>query len=146
MLHNLQFGRYQLGAVFLIHAFIGSKFCPSLIDNASHRVPSSNILNFTLVSVAHKNCPSARCAAAANYICNDADSIFSNKMLLWNRFCVSNAFHFGYGFNYLAEFWLNLGDVSNFLSIVVFSVSVFIFVTDIIGLCYHISKEGKNWN
>lgn len=79
MLQYLEDGRYQLGAIFLIHAFVESKFCLSLIDNTSHRVPSNNIRNFTLLSVAHKNCPSARCATATNSTSNDVDSVFSNK-------------------------------------------------------------------
>jgi len=95
----------------------------SLIDNTSHRVPSSNIRNFDLLSAAHKNCPSAQCATAANSIRNDVGSIFSEKMVLWNRFCAGNNLHFSYGFNYLAELRLNLNSISKFLLIFVLRFS-----------------------
>ena len=56
---------------FYIHAFIGSKFCPSLIENISLRILCHNIRNFTLFSIAGTNCPSSRHATAANLVCND---------------------------------------------------------------------------
>ena len=56
---------------FYIHAFIGSKFYPSLIDNISLRILCHNIRNFTLFSIAGKNSPSCRHATAANLVCRD---------------------------------------------------------------------------
>jgi hypothetical protein len=37
-LRTLQVRRHRLDALFVIHAFVGSDFCPSLIDNISLRV------------------------------------------------------------------------------------------------------------
>jgi hypothetical protein len=49
-------------------------------------IPSCNIINFTQFSAAHKNCPSARCASAANLVCSDTDTfckqIRSLKLIL----------------------------------------------------------------
>jgi len=49
---------------------------PSLI---SFRAPSRDIRNSPLFSLACKNCPTARCATAANLIYNDID-VFSAEM------------------------------------------------------------------
>jgi hypothetical protein len=56
---------------FYIHAFIGSNFCPSLIDNISLRILCHNIRNFILFSIAGRNCHSTRHATAANLVCSD---------------------------------------------------------------------------
>jgi hypothetical protein len=56
---------------FYIHAFIGSKFYPSLIDNISLRILCHNIRNFTVFSIAGRNCPSCRHAIAANLVCSN---------------------------------------------------------------------------
>ena len=56
---------------FYIHAFIGSKFCPSLIDGISLRILCHNIINFTQFSIAGRKCPSTRHGTAANLICSD---------------------------------------------------------------------------
>ena len=60
---------HQLDALFHPH-FLGSKFCPSLMDNISFRGRSHNIL-------ADKKCPSAACSTAARQVCSDID--LSNK-------------------------------------------------------------------
>ena len=58
--------------LFFIHIFLGSKFCPSLIDNISFGVrPHNN-------NVAGKNCPSAACSTAARSVCSDID-MFSKQ-------------------------------------------------------------------
>jgi len=54
---NLKVMSHQLDVLFHSH-FLGSKFCPSLIDNISFRASPHNIL-------AGKNCPSAACSTAA---------------------------------------------------------------------------------
>ena len=98
---------------FYIHDFIGSEFCPSLIDNISLRIPCHNIRNFTLFSIAGRNCPSTRHATAANLVRSNI-YIYSVKLLqFWNRFCTSNAFHCG--FNYLSNLWQNLSNKSSSL-------------------------------
>ena len=56
---------------FYIHAFIGSKFSPSSIENISLRILGHNIRNFTLFSVAGRDCPSSRHARAANLVCSE---------------------------------------------------------------------------
>jgi len=42
ILHTLNFISHRLDSVFLIHAFVGSEFCPSMIDN----IKSRNVMNF----------------------------------------------------------------------------------------------------
>jgi hypothetical protein len=46
-LHTLQVRRRYLDALFFIQVILGTKFCPSLLDNSSLRVPSCNIRNFS---------------------------------------------------------------------------------------------------
>jgi len=55
------------------HVFLGRKFCPSVINHSSLRVPPCNIWNFAQFSLARKNCPSARGAATENLVCGDTD-------------------------------------------------------------------------
>jgi hypothetical protein len=54
---------------------LGSKSCPYTMDNVGLRVPTRNLRDFSLVhvSLSYKNCPSARCATAANSVCNQLD-------------------------------------------------------------------------
>jgi hypothetical protein len=77
LLRPLQVRRHHLEAFFIIHAFIDQHFIlPSL---TSFRVPPHYIRNFTLFSLARKNCQSARCATAANLLHNYID-VFSMEI------------------------------------------------------------------
>jgi hypothetical protein len=60
---------------FVINVFLGSKSCPSTLDIIGLRVPTRNLRDFPLfhVSSSYKNCPTARCATAANSVCNQLD-------------------------------------------------------------------------
>jgi hypothetical protein len=66
-LHTLRKRRYHLDALFLIQVYRGLKYCPSL------PFPFSPSL---------KNCPSARCASAANVVCRDFDVFKTNIVSL----------------------------------------------------------------
>ncbi|PNF32147.1 hypothetical protein B7P43_G02842 [Cryptotermes secundus] len=74
-LHTLCTRRHRLDALFLIQVYFGSKFCPSALEIVGLRVPARYIRDFALFNVCSlfKNCPSARCAAAANVVCRDVD-------------------------------------------------------------------------
>jgi hypothetical protein len=52
-----------------------SKFGPSVLENVGLRVPGRYIKGFSVfnVSSSSKNCPSTRCAAAANAVCRGFD-------------------------------------------------------------------------
>jgi hypothetical protein len=78
-LHTLQGRRHYLDALFVIQVILGTKFCPSLLDNSRLRVPSCNIRNFSQFCVVWKNCPSARCKTAANTTRTDI-YIFSKQI------------------------------------------------------------------
>jgi hypothetical protein len=52
-------------------AFIGSKFCPSLIDNISLTILCHTVRIFILFSIGGKNCPSISHATAGNLVCSD---------------------------------------------------------------------------
>jgi hypothetical protein len=80
-LHTRHIRRHNLDALFFRSCFLRPKFCPSLIDNSSLRVPPCNIRDFTQFSVVRKNCPSARRATAANMTRSDMD-IFSKQIRL----------------------------------------------------------------
>jgi hypothetical protein len=81
-LHNLHKRRYHLGALSLTQVYRGSKFCPSVLETVGLRVPVRYITHFSMFSVcsSSKNCPSARCASAANVVCRDVDT-FGTKTL-----------------------------------------------------------------
>jgi hypothetical protein len=76
--------RHQLHALFLIQLYLGSTFCPSVLEIAGLRVPARYIRDFALFNVCSscKNCPSARCASAANVVCRDVDVFGANNVLL----------------------------------------------------------------
>jgi hypothetical protein len=88
--------------------FSGSKFCPFLINNFSHGVPSCNISNITHFSISHKNYPSSRRATTANLVCSNVDvfrrplisSIFETDLTTVTRSFVLR-------FNYLANLNFN---------------------------------------
>jgi hypothetical protein len=60
---------------FLLKSYFGFKVCPSVLEIVGLRVPTRYIRGFALFSVcsSSKNCPSARCASAANVVCRDVD-------------------------------------------------------------------------
>jgi hypothetical protein len=81
-LHTLHKRRCHLDALFLTQVYRGSKFCPSVFETVGLRVPVRYIRDFSMFNVcsSSKNCPSARCASAANVVCRDSD-IFGTKPL-----------------------------------------------------------------
>jgi hypothetical protein len=58
-----------------MQVYRGLKYCASLLENVSLRVPPSNLRDFQLFGVCpfNKHCPSARCAYAANAVGKDLD-------------------------------------------------------------------------
>jgi hypothetical protein len=65
----------RLDALFLTEISFGLKFYPSVLEIIGLRVPARYIRDFVLFNVcsSRKNCPSARCASAANVVCKDVD-------------------------------------------------------------------------
>jgi hypothetical protein len=65
--------RCRLDALFLIQVYRGLKYCPSLLKVVGLRVPTRYFRDFSMFNVSplNKNCPSARCASAANVVCRD---------------------------------------------------------------------------
>jgi hypothetical protein len=86
-LHTLRKRRYHLDVLFLIQVYLGSKFCPSVLETVGLRVPTLHLRDFPLFCVcpAIKNCPSARCASAANVVCRHFD-IFRRQNVLLDHF------------------------------------------------------------
>jgi hypothetical protein len=86
-LHTLHIRRHRLDALFFIQVYIGLKFCPSVLEIVGLRVPARYIRDFALFSACTscKNCPSARCASAANFVCRDVD-VFEVKNVRINSF------------------------------------------------------------
>jgi hypothetical protein len=82
-LHTLYIRRHRLDAFFLTQVCFGLKFCPSVLEIVGLRVPARYIRDFALFNVCSlsKNCPSARCASAANVVCRDVD-VFGVRNLL----------------------------------------------------------------
>jgi hypothetical protein len=56
---------------------------PSVLEVVGLRVPARHIRDFVLFNVCSlcKNCPSARCASAANVVCRDVDVFVARKVL-----------------------------------------------------------------
>jgi hypothetical protein len=69
-LHTLRIRRHRLDALFLTQVYFGLKFCPSVLEIVGLRVPARYIRDFAVFNVCSscKNCPSARCASAANVV------------------------------------------------------------------------------
>jgi hypothetical protein len=67
--------RHRPGALFFVQAYRGFKSFIYLLENVSLRVPTRNVRDFSLFGVcpSDKQCPSARCACAANAIIKDLD-------------------------------------------------------------------------
>jgi hypothetical protein len=76
-LHTSRKRRYHLDALFLIQVYRGLKYCPSLLEAVGLRVPTRYLGNFSMFnfSPSLKNCPSARCASAANVVCRNFDAL-----------------------------------------------------------------------
>jgi hypothetical protein len=84
-LHNLR-KTYHLDALIFIQLYLGSKFCPFVLEAVDLRVPARYIRNFALLNVcsSSKNCPSARRTSAADVISRDVD-VFGSKIVLLNH-------------------------------------------------------------
>jgi hypothetical protein len=76
--------RYHLDALFLIQAYRGLKYCPSLLEAVGLRVPTRYLRDFSMFnfSPSLENSPSARCASAANIVCRDFDVFKINVVSL----------------------------------------------------------------
>jgi hypothetical protein len=83
-------------ALFLSQVYFISKFCLSVSEIVGLRVP----LLLCSVSAPHENCPSARCAAAANVVCRDVD-VFGAKIILLNHKTCYNCAYYYYYFMYV---------------------------------------------
>jgi hypothetical protein len=88
-LHTLHDRRLHLDALFFISVYLGLKCCPCLLYTIGIRVPCSNVRNSSLFTDTCKNCPSARCVAAANRVCKDIDIFrkpvtYLKQILRWN--------------------------------------------------------------
>jgi hypothetical protein len=84
-LHTLSDRRCHLDALFLLQVYSGLKICPTLLETVGLRGPNRNFTDFKLfhVNLNCRNCPSARCASAANAISGDI-SIFNGRSVLIN--------------------------------------------------------------
>jgi hypothetical protein len=82
---TLPIRRRHFDALFLINVFSDTKYCPSVLETVSIRVPTRNIRNFTTFSCSFSHCLTARCISAANAVCKSTDifskSCFSLKSL-----------------------------------------------------------------
>jgi hypothetical protein len=78
-LRSLHTRRRHIDALFLICVFKGVKNCPSVLQTVGILAPSRNIRNIFLFCCSSSHCPSARCGAAANIVCNSLD-IFRNSI------------------------------------------------------------------
>jgi hypothetical protein len=66
--------RRHTDALLLINVCRGAIFCPSVLDAVGLRVPSRNIRKFfTYSCCSSTHCPTARCVAAANSVCEFVD-------------------------------------------------------------------------
>jgi hypothetical protein len=79
-LQTLHIRRRHFDALFLINAFSGTKYCPSVLETVGIRVPTRNTRNFTMFSCSFSHCPSARCVFDANTVYKSTD-IFSKSCL-----------------------------------------------------------------
>jgi hypothetical protein len=78
--------RRYLNALFFVQVYLGTKFCPSVLDTVGLQVPAQYIIEFSMFNVccSSKNCPSARCVSAANVVCRDID-VFGTKTASLNH-------------------------------------------------------------
>jgi hypothetical protein len=82
-LHTLRKRRIHLDTLFLIQVYHDLKYCPSLLEAVGLRVPTQYLRDFSMFnfSPSLKNCPSARCASAANVVCRDFDDVFKTHIV-----------------------------------------------------------------
>jgi hypothetical protein len=76
--------KYHFDALFLIQVYRGLKYCPSFLEAVGLRVPTRYLRDVYIFSFSpsFKNCPSARCASAANVVCRDFDVFKTNTVSL----------------------------------------------------------------
>jgi hypothetical protein len=86
-LHTLRMRRPHIDALFLTQVYFSFKFCPSVLETVGLLVPARYIRDFALFSVCSSciNCPSAKCASAANVVCRGVDVFIARNVRL-NRF------------------------------------------------------------
>jgi hypothetical protein len=123
--------RHHLDALFLIQVYLGSKFCPSVLEIAGLRVPSRHIRDFALCSVcsSSKNGPSARCASAANVVYRNVD-IFGAKNVLLNHVLWMK--HVCMYVSSLAAYWHNHCKYTSLTFLLVMITSIFYAIIIII--------------
>jgi hypothetical protein len=86
-MHTLYMRRHRLDALFRSQVYLGSEFCPSVLEIVGLGVPARYIGDFALFNVCSscKNCPTATYASAANVVCRDVDvfgaKVFFNHIL-----------------------------------------------------------------
>jgi hypothetical protein len=85
---------------YFFQVYRGFKSCASLLENVSLRVRPSNLRDFSLFCVcpSNKQCPSARCACAANAVGKDLDifatgavslhDIYTHQSKIVNNICL----------------------------------------------------------
>jgi hypothetical protein len=83
-LHTLHTRRHHLDTLFLIHVYLGLKFCPSVLETVGFRVPLRYFWDFAQFqfSPSYTNCPSARCASAASAVCRNSGVLGARKVFL----------------------------------------------------------------
>jgi hypothetical protein len=71
---------------------IDLKYRPSLLEAVGLRVPTRYLRDFSVFnfSLSLKNCPSARCASAANNVCRDFDQILFPLVIFYNNILDTN--------------------------------------------------------
>jgi hypothetical protein len=75
---------YNYNNYGIIIIYRGLKYCPSLLEAVGLQVPTRYLRDFSMfnLSPSLKNCPSARCASAANVVCRDFDIFKTNIVSL----------------------------------------------------------------
>jgi hypothetical protein len=105
--HTLRMRRHRLDVLFLIKIYLGFKICPSVLEIVGLRVPARYSRDFASFNVcsSYKNCPSARCASAANVVCRDVD-VFGAENVLINQFF--NMLYCYYYYYYFIHVYMNI--------------------------------------
>jgi hypothetical protein len=90
-LHSLRKRRHRLHVLFFVQVYRGLKFCSSLLENVSIRVPTCNVRDFLTFCIcpSNKQFASAPCAYAANVVGKDLD-IFAFGAVSLNHFLYSS--------------------------------------------------------
>jgi hypothetical protein len=83
-LHILHMRRHHLAILFLIHIYLGLKFCPSVLEIVGLWVLGRYFHDFAQFKFfpSCKNCLSARCASAANAVCRNVDVFRARNIFL----------------------------------------------------------------